>query len=429
MPDYTPPPGATLNEYGKWIMPNGDFAPGQDQTSMMAGATPAQAKATGGAVQTEAGTGKLYRIIDGAKWYLPPASGPEDPGGGLIHGRSQWNPQTGAYDTPLDWGKILSMVSAGIVTAGVADAILSSTPALAATAPEGASASASTAASASVLPSTTTAAGSAALPTGLESSMLGTAAVPTAAGGAGLTAVEGLPAGMSDSALASMGTSGVLPEVAGDSTIAGTGLSAADYATDANGVVTDAANVPPDAGGLGSTLGKLGKGLGTLSSLAGEVGQGIGKANTAAGNNRLTQEQLGLTANGQNINGQSAFEQELMNRAKLDASQRSQAMKDSYRNSYASNPRVSPFDVVGAPKLSAAYRGTLANVGAQGDAKLATASPYDSSSLPALTPYKPISPADVQGATNTQQGTLSKAGDWIGPGLTTAQRILQLWGQ
>lgn len=160
MPTFIPPPGATQNEYGYWILPNGDFAPGQDMSGQMGGATPAQRAATPGPVQTDA-TGKPYRLVSGQKWYLPPMGGPTgDLGGGLIHGRTQWNPQTGAYDTPLDWGKILSMVAAGIITAGAADAILSSTPALAATAPPGASASAaasSTAASSTAAASTTAA--------------------------------------------------------------------------------------------------------------------------------------------------------------------------------------------------------------------------------------------------------------------------------
>jgi hypothetical protein len=141
---FTPPPGATLNEYGYWILPDGGFAPGQDMSGQMAGATPAQRASTGGPVQTEPSTGKHYRTVDGQKWYLPPASGNTgDPGGDVIHGRAQWNPKTGAYDTPLDWGKILTMVTAGIITAGAADAILASTPALAATAPTGASAASS----------------------------------------------------------------------------------------------------------------------------------------------------------------------------------------------------------------------------------------------------------------------------------------------
>lgn len=132
---FTPPPGATLGPDGFYYNPDGSM--------VQFGETDAQRAAEGGPVETEPTTGKQYRIINGQKWYLPPSTGPSDPGGGLIHGRTQWNPQTGAYDTPIDWGKILTMVTAGIITAGVADAALASTPALAATAPTGASASAS----------------------------------------------------------------------------------------------------------------------------------------------------------------------------------------------------------------------------------------------------------------------------------------------
>lgn len=181
---YTPPPGATQNAYGYWILPSGDFAPGQDMSRQMGGATPAQAAATGGPVQTDA-SGKQYRLIDGRKWYLPPMTGltgAADTGGGLIHGRMQWNPETGQYDTPVDWGKILTMVTAGIITAGAADAALASAPALAATAPAGASASAATA-GAGTLAATTTAPLVAALPTGLASGTAAAAPV-VAAGGA-----------------------------------------------------------------------------------------------------------------------------------------------------------------------------------------------------------------------------------------------------
>lgn len=131
---FTPPPGATLGSDGFYYMPDG--------TMVQFGQTPAQQAATPGPVQTDA-NGKPYRLVSGQKWYLPPMTGPTDNGGGLIHGRTQWNPKTGQYDTPLDWGKILTMVTAGIITAGAADAILSATPALAVTAPPGASAAAS----------------------------------------------------------------------------------------------------------------------------------------------------------------------------------------------------------------------------------------------------------------------------------------------
>lgn len=192
-PNFKPPSGATLNEFGYWILPSGDFAPGQDMSAQMGGATPAQQAAAGGPVQTDA-SGKKYRIISGKKWYLPPMGGPTgDLGGGLVHGRVQWNPDTGEYDTPLDWGKILSMVAAGIITAGAADAVLSSTPALAATASAGASAAETTASA--VLPSTTTVAGSAALPAGAASTLDAASAIApvlpstvTAAGSAPLPA-------------------------------------------------------------------------------------------------------------------------------------------------------------------------------------------------------------------------------------------------
>lgn len=280
------------------------------------------------------------------------------------------------------------------------------------------------------------------------------AAAPAATTGASLGGVEsGVTAGLGAASLPGAGTalgagstlagvgaaaaplasSATVPLV-GELAAGGTGLtgstaagiaSAAGYTTDAAGNVIDAAGVPAEGGSsLGQTLGKS---LGKFGDVAGSIGQAIGKANTAEGQNRLNQENLGLTANGQNITGQSAFEQELMNRAKEEDIQRTKAGKDVYRASYNANPRVSPFDPTGGPKYSPQYLATAQGLADQGAETLKNPAMYATSAQPALKPYVPIDPKDVQGATNTQQGTLSKIGDYLGPGLSTAQMIARMW--
>lgn len=236
MPTFTRPPNvppeATVDAHGNWFLPNGEFI---TSSGGQTAPTAAQNAATPGPVQTDA-NGKQYRVISGQKWYLPPASGSSDKGGGLIHGRTQWNPQTGQYDTPLDWGKILTMVTAGIITAGAADALLTSTPALAATAPPGASASAS----APVLEG-------------------------VAAGGSGATTV---------------------PAAAG--TVGG-------YTTNAAGVVMDAASVPPEVGGSvgGLSYADILRGVvPTAGNLVGGIIQANAAGNASAAQQKYLEEAL-----------------------------------------------------------------------------------------------------------------------------------------
>ena len=161
----------------------------------------------------------------------------------------------------------------------------------------------------------------------------------------------------------------------------------------------------------------------TLSKLLGAAGSSIGAANTAAGNNRLEQERLGLQANQENITGQSAFENALINRAALEDTQRKNALKDVYMNSYAQNPRVSPYDPAGAPKYSPQYMSTLGNVANFGQGMLSSAPSYSAGNFPALPPYKPINVKDVQGSTGTTPSTLSNIANWAGPTLSIASKI------
>ena len=72
-----------------------------------------------------------------------------------------------------------------------------------------------------------------------------------------------------------------------------------------------------------------------------------------------------LTANQQNISGQSNFQQQ-------QAQQRQSALRALALQSAVQNPRVSPFDPAGAPTFSPQFTSTLDTLGQQGTALLAT---------------------------------------------------------
>ncbi len=125
---YTPPPGATQNEYGFWQLPNGDFAPGQT--------TPGARDNPESQIHYDAARDLDYTLRNGKKVYQSPVSydmtkanpttqyrtsksGPNitDTGGGLVHGAPHWNQDTGKWDVGLDWGKVLSIAAAGGIAA------------------------------------------------------------------------------------------------------------------------------------------------------------------------------------------------------------------------------------------------------------------------------------------------------------------------
>ena len=219
----------------------------------------------------------------------------------------------------------------------------------------------------------------------------------------------------------------------GGAAAAGEGLASGGGAVGAMGgsaaLGTGAGVAGATGGGLG-TIGALASGASTLSkigSLAGAAGKGIGDASTAAGQNRLDQEKLGLEANAQNISGQSAFENELLNRAKEESTQRTGARQDLGRASYAAHPFQSPFAPT-RPGYSDAYMKGMSDLEKQAGTRLSTGPQYDTTKMPALSPYKPIAPGDVQGATNTKPGKLEQIGKWVGPGLSIADAIAQYWG-
>lgn len=72
------------------------------------------------------GRGALYHVDGtGRKVYenVPGVASPNRPdGGGLVHGNSEWNQQTGKWDVPIDWGKVGSWAVGSALGVGALDA-------------------------------------------------------------------------------------------------------------------------------------------------------------------------------------------------------------------------------------------------------------------------------------------------------------------
>lgn len=133
----------------------------------------------------------------------PAATTAGAPSGGLFSSRGQWNDQTGQYDQGINWGNILSLVVAGTLTAGIADAIMG--------APAGTAAQALTT---GVAPDGTAIA-DAGTATLLPSTTIGTGALAPITGGTGSALSGGISGG------------GVLNTLANTLPLAGKAISAA----------------------------------------------------------------------------------------------------------------------------------------------------------------------------------------------------------
>jgi len=233
--------------------------------------------------------------------------------------------------------------------------------------------------------------------------------------GATLAGVEGGAYGLGDSALAGMGTGamGTVP--------VGAGAGATGAFDAAGNFIGDTTYSTSDGSSMLSRVGRM-------ANQARGIGDAIGSATTAAGQNRLDQEHAALTANGQNIQGQSAFENEMLNRALLEDRQRKEARLDLVRDNFFKNQPHSPYNPVATPALTPEYAAAMDSLAKTGSATLQKPAIYDARGLPALTPYKPLNVQDVQGSTGTKKGTLETIGDWAGPGLTTAGAIMRMFG-
>jgi hypothetical protein len=107
------------------------------------------------------------------------------PGSSLFSNRGEWNPSTGQWDQSTNWNNIMSMAVGGLLTAGVANAIMSGG---AVTAPAG-----GTVAATDVVPASAAQAGAAGIPTGATASGAATGAEAAGVPVAGSSAAAPLP--------------------------------------------------------------------------------------------------------------------------------------------------------------------------------------------------------------------------------------------
>lgn len=331
---------------------------------------------------------KVYQspveFVDGQTVYKKSLHGPATPdtGGGALHGGPQWNPQTGSWDVSLDWGKVLSWAAAAGITAGAitaampageaVPAALSSAPADATVTPE--------------MAATVTDLGA------VAPGALPAAAIPSAA--------STLPAagGAADSGLLAATPTTIPSE--------GTGAVAYDATT----------GLPAGTGGGLGAVGSLAK---SIPGILGAAGQGVGAAGSAALNKGLTLNDQNLAANNSNIQGQSAYETELLNRAKLEDTQRQQDLKNLYQQSYFAGGQgaMGPYDVTGPKPVSAAYTQGLADVGAAAGKQLAAPPQYHTNSFAPLPSYVPYQPNQNPG------GSLANISNYLPPALNIASKI------
>lgn len=270
----------------------------------------------------------------------------------------------------------------------------------------------------------------------------GGAAAAGSLGGVEAGATAGLGAAAAGGTLGSAAAANAFlaAEGAGLLSASGAAATAASVAAEggaftADGTFVGASTVTGEVGAGGvATTGAAGTGASTLSRItqgaqaARGIGGAIGSATEAAANDRQTQEHAGLTANGQNIAGQSAFESQMLAREHAEQQERQQNLKDVYRNSIARNPNRSPFNPTAGPHYSDQYLSTLGSIGEQGAARLSSAPTYSTDKMPAVKPYTPINPADVQGATGSRPSTLENVGRWTGPALSTYAQLAQIYG-
>jgi len=278
-------------------------------------------------------------------------------------------------------------------------------------------------------------------------------------GGAGAAELGGAPTGTS--ALATAG--GLTPTVGLPASLPGSTFLSAEgvplMAGETAGVAGGTGATAAQLAGSGGTLSRLGQALNAGSRMVGAAenanahNQGLENdygfnsaqaANEWARNMAQLQQQnaaLGLQANTANNNaalggyeantaGQSAFQNELLNRSKLEQDQRNTGIRNLFKMSAAKNPSRGPFDQKGPPALDPQYVSTLQAVGNQASDMLAKGPTYDAATMPAptWTPYAAPTPYTLPPMTvptytappawqGPNTGTLARIGEWAGPAL------------
>lgn len=126
-------PPVTMGPMGFWLDAQGNVAATDPQGHPQQ--TPGQRDNPQAQIFYDAAKDLNYTVTsNGQKLYQSPVSyagqakgtghGMVNPKGSLLKGNGTWNPQSGTFDQGANWGNILSMVVAGVLTAGAADAIM-----------------------------------------------------------------------------------------------------------------------------------------------------------------------------------------------------------------------------------------------------------------------------------------------------------------
>jgi hypothetical protein len=224
-------------------------------------------------------------------------------------------------------------------------------------------------------------------------------------------------AGIAGATIATMGAAGVF---AGAAMPAATGVGGMSATSLGLGTTAGLGT----AGATATTLGTAAAGASTLSRVAQAAklaqmgGSAIGKMTTAAGNNRLDQEQLALGANRDNIAGNKAAEDALMERSKLEGSERRSALIDVARASDTRNPNRSVYNT-SAPKVnSPEYMSTLTDLEQRAMGRLKTDAAYGTNNMTPLAGYKPLNLKELQEETDTKPSLMERIGQYAGPAMS-----------
>ena len=174
--------------------------------------------------------------------------------------------------------------------------------------------------------------------------------------------------------------------------------------------------LPPTLAAPGVLTGSLTAAQRIAQGLRG-AGALVGGATQQAAENRAVEANQGLEANAQNISGQSGYETQLLNRAKLEADQRKSALQDAARASYFTNRQSGPFNPRPPAAMSPAYTQSLSALEQQALRRLQTRPQYETETMDPLKPYVPYVPRNQPGG---RPGSLERVGNWLAPGLTLA---------
>ena len=116
------------------------------------------------------------------------------------------------------------------------------------------------------------------------------------------------------------------------------------------------------------------------------------------------------------MRGEQNFETNQLNRAELESKQRQEALKDLYRQSYATTRMASPGNTRGLEALSPGYQQGLSAMEQEGLKRLAAPVAYGTNQMNPLAPFKP-----------SPQSGIEKVGKYASPALTLGGMALDYY--